>query len=64
MQPFVYPGCIDGEAMIEMNNLSVGYFPTRNVGFGVYPVQPPEPLRPLTGLTDRLLPTQPLPSQG
>ena len=34
-------GCMDGEALVEMNNLSVGYFPSKEPNLGVYP--PPKP---------------------
>ncbi len=37
-------GFIDGQAMIEMNNLAVGYFPSGNLEIGVYP--PPVPEQP------------------
>jgi hypothetical protein len=30
-------GVIDGGALIEMNNLMVGYFPSGPIGIGVYP---------------------------
>jgi hypothetical protein len=30
-------GCLDGQSLIDMNNLAVGYFPTETVEFGVYP---------------------------
>jgi hypothetical protein len=30
-------GVIDGGALIEMNNLMVGYFPSGTAGIGVYP---------------------------
>jgi hypothetical protein len=34
-------GCMDGEALVDMNNLSVGYFPSKEPTVGVYP--PPKP---------------------
>ena len=30
-------GLLDGREMIEMNNLSVGYFPTESPEIGLYP---------------------------
>ena len=30
-------GFLDGKTMIEMNNLSVGYFPSETPQIGVYP---------------------------
>jgi hypothetical protein len=34
-------GSIDGNEMIRMNNLAVGYFPSDSLEIGVYP--PPQP---------------------
>ena len=34
-------GLLDGNDMIEMNNLSVGYFPSESPEIGIYP--PPVP---------------------
>jgi hypothetical protein len=32
------PGCMDGQNIIEMNNLSVGYFPSTEAScVGIYP---------------------------
>ena len=39
-------GSMDGQSLIEMNNLAVGYFPSEGQAIGVYPqpvVQPPQP---------------------
>lgn len=37
-------GCIDGKALVEMNNLAVGYFPSESPEIGVYPLpSAPEP---------------------
>jgi len=47
MQPYS-AGVLDGSALIEMNNLSVGYFPTEAPEIGVYPppvvTQSPQPV--------------------
>ncbi len=43
-------GCLDGKAMVEMNNLAVGYFPTQASEVSVYP--PPVPAQP-PGLEDQ-----------
>jgi hypothetical protein len=40
-------GYLDGKTMIEMNNLSVGYFPTSTPEIGVYPAPTVEPQRML-----------------
>ena len=37
-------GSLDGRALIEMNNLAVGYFPAETREFWVYP--PPVPVQP------------------
>ena len=37
-------GSLDGKAIIEMNNLAVGYFPGENLEVAVYP--PPVPQLP------------------
>jgi hypothetical protein len=36
-------GCLDGQSLIEMNNLGVGYFPPsrQDHGIGVYPAPTP-----------------------
>jgi len=44
MQPFVYPGCIDGESLIHMNNLAVGYLPSKGSEVGVFPSPMPVPV--------------------
>jgi len=40
-------GCVDAKAMIEMNNLAVGYFPSDQPEVGVYPPLTIEPYLPL-----------------
>jgi hypothetical protein len=37
MRIMMNAGCLDGQSLIDMNNLAVGYFPTETVEFGVYP---------------------------
>ena len=45
MHPFPCIGSIDGDALIHMNNVAVGYFPSKSVvEIGVYPV--PMPVQP------------------
>jgi hypothetical protein len=34
-------GHLDGNSMIEMNNVSVGYFPSQTPQIGVYPAPTP-----------------------
>lgn len=47
-------GCLDGQSMIEMNNLTVGYFPTMMPEIGVYPVPTaPPPSPPLAPAVER-----------
>jgi hypothetical protein len=41
-------GFLDGKTMIEMNNLSVGYFPTATPEIGVYPLPTVEQQHTLT----------------
>ena len=41
-------GFLDGKTMIEMNNLSVGYFPTSTPEIGVYPLPTVEQQRTVT----------------
>ena len=36
-------GVLDAGALIEMNNLAVGYFPSGTAGIGVYPPLVPQP---------------------
>ena len=45
-------GVLDGDALVAMNNLAVGYFPSETAELGVYP--PPVVIQP----------TQPLPAPG
>jgi hypothetical protein len=40
-------GFLDGKTMIEMNNLSVGYFPSSSPEIGVYPLPTVEQQRTL-----------------
>lgn len=37
MEPIMGVGYLDGQSMIEMNNLTVGYFPVAMPEIGVYP---------------------------
>lgn len=41
MDPMLGIGCLDGQSMIEMNNLTVGYYPAAMPEIGVYPVPVP-----------------------
>lgn len=48
MRIMMNAGSLDGQSLIEMNNLAVGYFPTESLEIGVYPppmpqIQPPQP---------------------
>lgn len=39
-------GCLDGQSLIEMNNLAFGYFPSGALDVAVYPAPVPQaPLR-------------------
>jgi len=44
MRIMLNAGSLDGQSLIEMNNLAVGYFPTESLEVGVYP--PPVPQSP------------------
>ena len=37
MRIILNAGSLDGQSLIEMNNLAVGYFPTGAASVGVYP---------------------------
>ena len=43
----IYAGCLDGEKLIEMNNLSLGYFPPQITDPGLYPAPMPVQVVPV-----------------
>ena len=47
MRIMLNAGSLDGKAMIEMNNLAVGYFPGEVLEVAVYPPPVPQPLEPV-----------------
>jgi hypothetical protein len=36
-------GSLDGQQMIQLNNIAVGYFPTESPEISVYPLPQPQP---------------------
>lgn len=43
MKIMLNAGSLDGQSLIEMNNLAVGYFPVEGEAIGVYPQPSPQP---------------------
>jgi hypothetical protein len=55
-------GCLDGQSLIDMNNLAVGYFPTESIEFGVYPQPVPQVLpQPPQNDQQQAIPATPVP---
>jgi hypothetical protein len=46
MKIMLNAGSLDGQSLIEMNNLAVGYFPVEGDAIGVYPQPSPQQPQP------------------